>query len=76
MWDKHGDKTEGFVTGGTTGAGTQVNWDDLHRPTADEIFEVFRTIHTTAFPALEPLPIPSDPNEGGLFSHIFSCLFN
>lgn len=78
IWDKHGDKVQGFVTGSAAvGAGTQeVNWDDLHRPTVDEVPEVFREIHAKAFSTtLEPMRIPADPDEGGFLSGLASIFF-
>ena len=74
MWDKHGDKIQGFVTGSAVGAGPQeVNWDDLNRPTIDEVPEVFREIHAKAFPSPEP-PTISVPEEDGIVSRFLSFL--
>lgn len=75
IWDKHGDKVQGFVTGSAAvGAGTQeVNWDDLHRPNVNEVPEVFREIHAKAFPSPEP-PTISVPEEDGIVSRFLSFL--
>lgn len=71
IWDKHGDKVEGFITGGVIDTSTQVNWDDLHCPTGDEVPEIFREIHATAFPTPEP-PIIPVPEEDGIVSRFLS----
>lgn len=76
LLDAHGDKVTGFMGGAAVTGGAQVNWDNLHRPTGDEVPEVFREIHEKAFPTPEP-PTPSVPDSDGdsIFSDILSFFF-
>ena len=46
-----GSATAGFVAG--AGA-AQIDYNQLHWPTAEEVPEVFRDIHAEAFPSPEP----------------------